>query len=72
MATRSSQSPFDRLRQQYEKKQHKCIKCGYYDRDAHWRVNKRGHEVHYQHMCPSCGSTDTRVLRYDCQNKKDD
>ncbi|MCO8243031.1 MULTISPECIES: HVO_0649 family zinc finger protein [unclassified Haladaptatus] len=64
MATRSSRSPFDRLRQHYEHKEHKCIKCGYIDTDTHWRVTKRGHEIHYQHICPSCGNVDTRVLRY--------
>ncbi len=65
MATRSGRSPFDRLRQNYENKERKCVECGYVDTGDGWRVTKRGHEVHYQHICPCCDAIDTRVLRYD-------
>ncbi len=65
MAAKSSRSPFERLRQHYEDKERKCIECGYVDTEGHWRVTKRGREIHYQHICPRCDAIDTRVLRYD-------
>ncbi|MGA9401672.1 HVO_0649 family zinc finger protein [Haladaptatus sp.] len=61
----ANRSPFDRLRQHYERKERACVECGYVDLDARWSVTKRGHEIHYQHVCPRCDSIETHVLRYD-------
>jgi hypothetical protein len=65
MAAKSSRSPFDRLRQHYERTKRRCPECGFVDTEGEWRVTKRGREIHYQHICPRCDAIDTRVLRYD-------
>ncbi|SDM08043.1 hypothetical protein SAMN04487949_0767 [Halogranum gelatinilyticum] len=59
----SGTTPLDRLKTHYDDVDLTCPKCGYEDADGHWRVQTSGKEVHYQHLCPSCGASRRRTIR---------
>jgi rubredoxin len=59
---RRGSTPLDRLRAYYEGTEMRCLSCGYEDREGDWRVSTTGGEVRYEHTCPSCGVTESRVI----------
>ena len=63
MTVQRSRSPFERLRQKFENSELRCRECGYVNEDGGWRVTTSGSRVTYQHLCPTCGATDTREMR---------
>ncbi|EMA31078.1 HVO_0649 family zinc finger protein [Halobiforma nitratireducens] len=56
-------SPFDRLRQKYDRSDSECRQCGYHDTDDGWDVTTSGDRIHYQFVCPVCDAVETRELR---------
>ncbi|MCU4740704.1 hypothetical protein OB955_07845 [Halobacteria archaeon AArc-m2/3/4] len=58
-----SRSPFDRLRQKFDRSELRCRACGHVDSDGTWRVTSSGSRVRYQHICPACDAIDTREMR---------
>lgn len=48
-------SPFERLRSRFEDEDLVCPKCGYDDDDGRWLAETGGSQIHYRHLCPSCG-----------------
>lgn len=62
---RPGKTAFDRLRARFDDVARQCPDCGYTDEDGRWRVTTSGDRVRYQHVCPSCGTIDTRELRFD-------
>lgn len=54
-------SPFEQLRSHYEEGDLACPECGYEDTEGEWETTT-GDTVRYRHLCPSCGSTQTRTL----------
>ncbi|MFC4358661.1 HVO_0649 family zinc finger protein [Halobium salinum] len=56
-------SALDRLRARYDQEARVCPECGFEDEAGSWRVQTTGSRVYYRHLCPSCGSRSTRVLR---------
>lgn len=56
-------SPFERLREKFDKSELRCPACGYVDTDGNWRVTTTGARVRYQFICPTCDAVETRELR---------
>lgn len=53
----------DRLGAHYDDVDLTCPKCGHEDTEGRWRAKTTGREVHYQHLCPSCGAIRRRTIR---------
>lgn len=56
-------STFARLRRRYETTEKKCPACGYVDEEGNWTSETDGHQIVYQHVCPSCDATREHVFR---------
>ncbi|WP_435362090.1 HVO_0649 family zinc finger protein [Haloarchaeobius sp. DFWS5] len=57
----SGKSAFDRLKTHYDVDL-VCRQCGHEDADGEWKATTNGRKVLYRHVCPSCGSIETRTL----------
>jgi predicted RNA-binding Zn-ribbon protein involved in translation (DUF1610 family) len=60
---RRGTSALDRLKDRYDDEEVVCPECGYEDEPGSWQVETTGSRVYYRHLCPSCGSRRTRVIR---------
>ena len=56
-------SPFEQLREKFDKSELRCPSCGYLDSDGGWRTTTSGQRVRYQFVCPACDAVETRELR---------
>lgn len=56
-------SPFEQLREKFDKSDPECRSCGYVDADGSWRVSTTGSRVTYQFVCPTCDAIETREMR---------
>lgn len=55
-------NPIDRLRDHYDNLDMTCPACGYDDADGKWDSETDGHEITYEHRCPSCGERQDRTI----------
>ncbi|SFR36944.1 HVO_0649 family zinc finger protein [Halogeometricum limi] len=55
-------TPFDRLRERYDRTQMRCKECGFHDTEGGWTAATTGSKVTYEHTCPSCGYVDSVVI----------
>ncbi|RKD93436.1 HVO_0649 family zinc finger protein [Halopiger aswanensis] len=56
-------SPFERLREKFDKSELQCRQCGYLDEDGGWQVTTSGNRVNYRFVCPTCGAIETKEMR---------
>ncbi|WP_252700826.1 HVO_0649 family zinc finger protein [Natronosalvus vescus] len=63
MSLSRSRSPFERLRQKFDRADRQCTQCGFTTEDGGWQVTASGRHVYYQFDCPSCDATLRKELR---------
>lgn len=54
-------TPFERMASHMEHEDLVCPECGHEDEDGSWQARTSGEEVHYSHVCPSCGAIRKRT-----------
>lgn len=65
MAHDSSRSPFERLKERFERESLRCPECGHYEDDTAWAAETDGAQVRYRHECPSCGAEHVKTIDRD-------